>query len=91
MAAKHVAQEIDSEVASHLVESMDDAPMPAPATVAATLGSSQAPSWPDGSGKNKHPKDRDTNHGRMGHPAAVTAVHRTSRPQLPRQYSRPSQ
>jgi hypothetical protein len=83
MAAKHVAQKIDSEVASHLVKSMDMAPMPAPETVAMTLGASQGPSWPDGSGKTKHPKDRGANQGRVGQQAAVTAVHRTSRPQMP--------
>ncbi|MBB6406025.1 hypothetical protein [Arthrobacter sp. AZCC_0090] len=83
MAAKHVAQQIDSEVASHLVESMDKTTMPAPETVAMTLASNQGPSWPDGSGKAKHPKDRGANHGRVGQQAAVTAVHRTSRPQMP--------
>jgi hypothetical protein len=83
MAAKHVAQQIKSEVASHLVESMDTAPMPAPATVAMTLASSQGQAWPDGSGKTRHPKERGTNHGRAGQQAAVTAVHRTGRPQMP--------
>ncbi|MFH5879610.1 hypothetical protein [Arthrobacter sp. NA-172] len=84
MAAKHVAQQINSEVAGrHLVESMETPLMPAPATVAATLGSSQGTSWPDGSGKTKHPKERGTNHGRAGQQAAVTAVHRTGRPQMP--------
>lgn len=83
MSSKHVAQHIDSEVASHLVEAMDMAPMPAPATVAVTLGSTQGPAWPDGSGKSRHPKDRGASHGRVGQQAAVTAVHRTSRPQMP--------
>ncbi|GAA4050040.1 hypothetical protein GCM10023063_42200 [Arthrobacter methylotrophus] len=83
MTAKHVEQQINSEVASHLVESMDTAPSPAPATVSMTLGSTQGPVWPDASAKAKHPKDRGANHGRVGQQAAVIAVHRTSRPQLP--------
>lgn len=83
MAAKHVEQQINPEVASHLVESMDKAPMPAPATVAMALGSTQGTAWPDGSGKTRHPKGRGASHGRVGQQAAVTAVHRTSRPQMP--------
>ncbi|HKU29090.1 hypothetical protein [Arthrobacter sp. NyZ413] len=83
MAAKHVAQSINSEVASHLAESMGAPPMPAPAVVAMSLGSAQTPSWPDGSGKAKHPKEHGTNLGRGGQQAAVTAIHRTSRPQMP--------
>ncbi|MDQ0030690.1 hypothetical protein [Arthrobacter bambusae] len=83
MAAKRVEPQINSEVASHLAESMDKVPMPAPTAVAMTLGSTQGPAWPDGSGKTKHPKDRGPNHGRVGQQAAVTAVHRTSRPQMP--------
>ncbi len=39
--------------------------------------------WPDGNGKRRHPKERGIAHGRLGHEAAVTAVHRTSRPQMP--------
>lgn len=83
MAAKHEEPRINSEVASHLVASMDKAPVPAPETVAMALASTQGPAWPDGSGKTRHPKDRGANHGRVGQQAAVTAVHRTSRPQLP--------
>lgn len=74
--------EIEPEVASHLVESIDDAPgpevkRPAPPTA------SEGKQWPDGSGKRRHPKDNDTAHGRIGHEAAVTAVHRTARPDVP--------
>jgi hypothetical protein len=83
MAAKHEEPQINSEVASHLVESMDKAPTPAPETVATALGSTQGPAWPDGSGKTRHPKDRGASHGRVSQQAAVTAVHRTSRPQMP--------
>ncbi|WP_426005458.1 hypothetical protein ACPFL9_01735 [Paenarthrobacter sp. NyZ202] len=83
MAAKHEAENIDPEVANHLVESMDMAPMPEPATLAVALGGTPGNQWPDGNGKRRHPKDREQAHGRMGQGAAVTAVHRTSRPQMP--------
>jgi hypothetical protein len=83
MLAKRVEQQIDSEVASHLVESMDKAPMPAPATVAMALGPAKGPAWPDVGGKINNPTDRGASHGRVGQQAAVTAVHRTSRPQMP--------
>lgn len=83
MTAKHEAENINPEVASHLVESMDMAPMPEPATIAMALGIDQGKQWPDGSGKRRHPKERDQAQGRMGQGAAVTAVHRTSRPQMP--------
>ena len=83
MAAKHEAENIDPEVANHLVESMDMAPMPEPATLAVALGGAPGHQWPDGNGKRRHPKDREQAHGRMGQGAAVTAVHRTSRPQMP--------
>lgn len=83
MLAKRVEQHIDSEVASHLVGSMDKAPVPAPATLAMALGPAQGPAWPDVSGKAKHPKDRGASHGVVGQQAAVTAIHRTSRPQMP--------
>jgi hypothetical protein len=39
--------------------------------------------WPDGNGKHRHPKDRGSSRGRVGQGAAVTAIHRTSRPQMP--------
>ena len=83
MTANHSAESINPEVASHLVESMDMAPMPEPAAVAMTLGTDQTRQWPDGNGKHRHSKDREQAHGRMGQGAAVTATHRTSRPQMP--------
>ena len=83
MAAKQVAQKINPELAEHLAEAMDMAPMPEPAAVATTLGTAEGKSWPDGNGKRRHPKERGISHGRMDQSAAVTAVHRTSRPQMP--------
>lgn len=83
MTANHSAENINPEVASHLVESMDMAPMAEPAAVAMTLGTDQTRQWPDGNGKHRHSKDREQAHGRMGQGAAVTATHRTSRPQMP--------
>ncbi|MEV7661728.1 hypothetical protein [Paenarthrobacter sp. NPDC089316] len=83
MTANHPAGNIDPEVASHLVESMDMAPMPEPTALALALETDQSKQWPDGNGKRRHPKDRDQAHGRMGQGAAVTAIHRTSRPQMP--------
>lgn len=88
MAAKHVdaknsGQMIDPEIAGHLTESMEMAPMPEPAPLAMPPVSGNGKNWPDGNGKNRHPKERGISHGRMGQGAAVTAVHRTSRPQMP--------
>jgi len=88
MAAKRVEQSnsgqlIDPEIAGHLAESMDMAPMPEPAPLAGPPVPGNGQSWPDGNGKHRHPKERGMSHGRMGQGAAVTAVHRTSRPQMP--------
>ena len=83
MTANHNAESIDPEEASHFVESMYMAPMPEPTTVAVALGADSSKQWPDGNGKRRHPKERDQAHGRMGQAAAVTAIHRTSRPQMP--------
>ncbi|MFJ4266385.1 hypothetical protein ACIPY1_07490 [Paenarthrobacter nicotinovorans] len=83
MTANHNAEGIDPEVASHLVEAMDMAPMPETTGMPLALGADQGNQWPDGNGKRRHPKDRDQAHGRMGQGAAVTAIHRTSRPQMP--------
>ena len=83
MTAKNPAENIDPEVASHLVEAMDMAPMPEPATIDVSLGLDQEQHWPDGSGKRRHTKDRGPALGRMGQGAAVPAIHRTSRPQMP--------
>ncbi|MDR6504906.1 hypothetical protein [Arthrobacter oryzae] len=81
MAEKNPGGRLEPELATHLAESMDEVPAPeltAPAGLA--NGGRQ---WPDGNGKRRHPKERGTAHGRMGHEAAVTAVHRTGRPQMP--------
>jgi hypothetical protein len=43
----------------------------------------QGQQWPDGSGKHRHPKDRDTARGRHGQQVAAAAMHRQSRPQMP--------
>jgi hypothetical protein len=84
MAAEPAAQKkITPELAEHLAGAMDMAPMPEAAAVATTFGTAEAKSWPDGNGKRRHPKDRGVSHGRSGQGAAVTAVHRTSRPQMP--------
>ncbi|MCB5272902.1 hypothetical protein BJG92_00414 [Arthrobacter sp. SO5] len=82
MAEHHFGEEIEPSVASHLAESMGEAPgpettRPAPPTAA------EGQQWPDGSGKHRHPKEHDVQHGRMGHEAAVNAVHRTGKPDIP--------
>jgi hypothetical protein len=83
MADTHAAPKIDPELADHLAGAMDMAPMPEPAAVATTFAASTGTVWPDGNGKRRHPKERGTSHGRSGQGAAVAAVHRTSRPQMP--------
>ncbi|MGW9413714.1 hypothetical protein [Arthrobacter cupressi] len=83
MPAKDASQKIAPELAEHLAGAMDTAPMPEPAAVATTFGSAETRSWPDGNGKRRHPKERGVSHGRAGQSAAVAAVHRTSRPQMP--------
>lgn len=70
------------EVADHLAEAMNAPDMPGPEPIR-LAGAPQQNSWPGGNGKRRHPKERGAGHGRMGHEAAVTAVHRTSRPQMP--------
>ncbi len=72
---------LDPEVGQHLRASMNEAP---PASISEVLPPhSESQQWPDGSGKHKHPKERSAAHGRQGHEAAVTAVHRTRRPPMP--------
>ncbi|MBT2531004.1 hypothetical protein J7E83_02475 [Arthrobacter sp. ISL-48] len=83
MAEKHVEAKIEPEVASHLAAAMDTQSMPGPATVAMTTTVVGEQQWPDGNGKRRHSKERGAEHGQMGHEAAVTAVHRTGRPQMP--------
>ncbi len=82
MAEHDPGKPIEPEVASHLAESMDEAPGPEPIRHAPPPAPS-GQSWPDGSGKHRHPKDRDTASGQRGQQVADAAVHRTSRPQLP--------
>ena len=83
MAEKSEEHPIKPEVAAHLAESMDRPPLPTPETIAITAAMAGGHQWPDGNGKHRHPKDRGLNHGRAGQGAAVTAIHRTSRPQMP--------
>lgn len=73
---------IKPEVMDHLAAAMNNPDLPGPAPIGAA-GMPRQSSWPDGSGKRRHPKEQRTGAGRMGHEAAVTAVHRTSRPQMP--------
>ncbi|WP_285241059.1 hypothetical protein [Pseudarthrobacter sp. MEB009] len=82
MADENRTQHLAPEVADHLTAAMDAPAAPGPAAA----GTAEMPgqnAWPDGNGKKRHPKDRGSGHGRMGHEAPVTAVHRTSRPQMP--------
>ncbi|HEY8699810.1 MAG TPA: hypothetical protein VIM08_02430 [Arthrobacter sp.] len=83
MADKHTEAKIEPEVASHLAAAMETPPAPGPATYAGTGMLAGEQHWPDGNGKKRHPKERGAEHGRMGHEAAVTAIHRTGRPQMP--------
>ena len=82
MADHQFGEEIEPEVASHLAQSMAEAPGPetlhhSPPSAA------KGQQWPDGSGKHRHPKDRDAGGGRQGQQVAAGAIHRQSRPQLP--------
>ncbi|MCO4252387.1 hypothetical protein [Pseudarthrobacter raffinosi] len=83
MAEKHAEARIEPEVADHLAAAMDTPSMPDPATLAVTAAMAGEHHWPDGNGKHRHPKEQGSDHGRAGHEAAVTAVHRTGRPQMP--------
>lgn len=83
MADQHAAAKIEPEVAGHLMAAMDKPAIPGPATVAVTKAMAGEQHWPDGTGKKRHAKEQNTVHGRAGQEAAVTAVHRTGRPQMP--------
>lgn len=74
-------EEIEPEVASHLAQSMAEAP--APEGLDRVPPPAQGQQWPDGSGKHRHPKDRETARGRQGQQVAAAAIHRQSRPQMP--------
>jgi hypothetical protein len=83
MAKQNAGARIEPEVADHLAAGMDDQSMPGPATIAVTTAMAGEQHWPDGNGKRRHPKERGSGHGQVGNEAAVTAVHRTGRPQMP--------
>jgi hypothetical protein len=83
MAEKVTGAKIKPEVASHLAAAMDMPSAPGPETVAVTKAMTGEQHWPDGNGKKRHPRELNGMHGRPGHEAAVTAVHRTGRPQMP--------
>ena len=82
MAEHRFGDEIEPEVASHLVSSMNDVPGPH-SKLAAAPTATEGERWPDGSGKHRHPKDNDAGRARRGQEAAVAAVHRTARPDVP--------
>ncbi|MET1088528.1 MAG: hypothetical protein ABWY04_15645 [Arthrobacter sp.] len=83
MAEKHAGTKIEPEVADHLAAAMNTPSMPDAATITVTMAMAREQRWPDGNGKRRHPKERDSAQGRTGHETAVTAVHRTGRPQMP--------
>ncbi|MCU1566728.1 MAG: hypothetical protein JWQ56_1665 [Pseudarthrobacter sp.] len=83
MADDITGKKLAPEVADHLAEAMKAPDMPGAAVPLAPTGAGAPGTWPDGNGKRRHPKERGSGHGRMGQGAAVTAVHRTSRPQMP--------
>jgi hypothetical protein len=83
MADENTGKRIAPELADHLAKAMDSPPMPGAAAPLPPMGAAGQSSWPDGNGKRRHPKDHGGSHGRMGMGAAVTAIHRTGRPQMP--------
>ncbi|MGX1162683.1 hypothetical protein FBY31_3255 [Arthrobacter sp. SLBN-100] len=83
MADEITGKKLAPEVAQHLAEAMKAPDMPGAAAPISPMGAGGPSIWPEGSGKRRHPKERGSGHGRMGEAAAVTAVHRTSRPQMP--------
>jgi hypothetical protein len=83
MAKQNAGAKIKPEVADHLATAMNSQSMPGPATIAVTTAMVGEQHWPDGNGKRRHPKERGLGHSQVGNDAAVTAVHRTGRPQMP--------
>jgi hypothetical protein len=83
MAKQNTGPRIQPEVADHLAAAMDEQSTLGPATIAVTTAMAGEQHWPDGNGKRRHPKERGSGHGQVGNEAAVTAVHRTGRPQMP--------
>jgi len=82
MAEQRFGDEIEPEVAGQLAGHMGEAPGPKLKHVELPVVP-QGQQWPDGNGKRRHPRDNNSAPGRMGHEAAVTAVHRTARPDVP--------
>lgn len=82
MAEHYSGKGINPEIAGHLLAAMEQVPGPQPLQhfLPHAAGDQR---WPDGNGKHRHLKERDTRAGRAGHEAAVNAVHRTGRPELP--------
>ncbi|MDP5226364.1 MULTISPECIES: hypothetical protein [Arthrobacter] len=75
---------LDADTAARLAASMNgNSAAPAADAGTPTNGSSGQGPWPDGNGKHKHPREHADNPGRSAQAAAVNAVHRTSRPQMP--------
>ena len=83
MADKITGKKLAPEIADHLAEAMKAPDMPGAAAPVSPTAAAGPGTWPEGSGKRRHPKERGSGHDRMGQGAAVTAVHRTSRPQMP--------
>jgi hypothetical protein len=83
MADENTGKRIAPELADHLAKAMEAPDLPGAAAPLSPMGAAGQGSWPDGNGKRRHPKDRGSSHGRTGQGAAVTAIHRTSRPQMP--------
>jgi hypothetical protein len=83
MADTYNGSSIKPEVAAHLAESMERPALPTPETLAVTSAMGGAKQWPDGNGKRRHTREHGASPGRLGQGAAVTAIHRTSRPQMP--------
>lgn len=82
MAEYRSGDNITPEVAGHLMAALDQVPGPEPVRRVAPPAP-EGQRWPDGSGKHHHPKERETRPDRVGHGAAVNAVHRTGRPEMP--------
>ncbi len=83
MANQNTGARIEPEVADHLAAAMDRQSAPGPAVIVVTKAMAGEQHWPDGNGKRRHPKEHGSGHSQVGNDAAVTAVHRTGRPQMP--------
>lgn len=83
MAKQNFGSSIEPEVVHHLAAAMEEHPTPGPESTAVTTALAGEQHWPDGNGKHRHPKDRGAGHSQVANEAAVTATHRTGRPQMP--------